>query len=275
MSSFRIGFQMHPQVTSMTDIREAARRADELGADTIWVWDHFFPLYDQASGERYFDPGTQEQGKPYPAYDDRLNAHFEAWTTLSAIGADTSRAHVGTLVSSTHYRNPELLVDMARTLDHITGGRAILGVGAGWFKRDYDEYGYTYGPGVERLRDLEANIGRMKARLAQLNPQPVGALPLMIGGSGEQVTLRIVAQHADLWNGFGPASEFARRNAILDDHCADVGRDPSEVERTVLIGPHEVEAHEDFLGAGATHLILSSPPPFDTTPLARLVALRG
>ena len=126
---------------------------------------------------------------------------------------------------------------MARTADHISGGRLYLGVGSGWFERDYDEYGYEFGTAIGRLRQLEADLPRMKERLAKLNPPPMGDLPLLIGGSGEKVTLRLVAEYADAWNTFGPPDSFAAKNAVLDEWCARTGRDPGEIERTVAINP--------------------------------------
>ncbi|MEZ5239641.1 MAG: LLM class F420-dependent oxidoreductase [Microthrixaceae bacterium] len=199
--ALRVGVQLHPQATTVGDLRAAWRSADQMGADSIWVWDHFFPLYG--------DPDA---------------AHFEAWTLMAAMAADTERARLGTLVTGNSYRNPELLADMARTVDHISGGRAYLGVGSGWFERDYEEYGYEFGTAIGRLRQLEADLPRMRDRLSKLNPAPLGELPLLIGGSGEKVTLRLVAQYADAWNTFGPPDHFASKNEVLDRWCADLGR---------------------------------------------------
>jgi probable F420-dependent oxidoreductase len=195
------------------------------------------------------------------------------------MAADTAQAQVGMLVTGNTYRNPELLADMARTLDHVSNGRACLGIGAGWFERDYDEYGYEFGTAGSRLRALEAALVRIRTRIAALNPAPVGSLPIMIGGGGEKVTLRITAQYADQWNTFGPPANFAHKNAVLDQWCAEIGRDPREIERTVGINATELDDEgmvEAYLEAGADHLILMTGArgAFDLSALERLLALR-
>jgi probable F420-dependent oxidoreductase len=247
MASISVGVQLHPQATTVEAMRRAWRSADEMGADSIWVWDHFFPLYG--------DPDA---------------AHFEAYTLLAAMAADTSRARLGALVTCNSYRNPNLLADMARTIDHLSGGRFILGIGAGWFERDYLEYGYEFGTAPWRLKELRNALPVIKDRLAKINPPPLGKLPLLIGGSGEKVTLRLVAEHADGWNAFGPADSYAAKNRILNDWCDRVGRDPAAIERTVAIGAGDVDAWESFVEAGATHLIVMTGDPFDLDGLARL-----
>jgi len=251
MSSFKVGIQLHPQATTVAAMREAWQAADNLGADSIWVWDHFYPLYG--------DPDAE---------------HFEAWTLLSVMAADTNNAMLGTLVTGNNYRNPELLADMARTLDHVTNGRMYLAVGAGWFERDYTEYGYEFGTAGSRLRQLETDLTRMKQRLAKLNPAPVGDLPIMIGGSGEKVTLRLVAEHATSWNTFGPPENFANKSAILDQWCAKVGRDPSEIERTVAVSADDVADIDRYVSLGAQHIIVMTGAPFDLDPLKALIEQR-
>ena len=249
--SFEVGVQLHPQATSYVEIRDAWRRAESAGVDSIWTWDHFFPLYG--------DPGA---------------AHFEGWTLLTAMAADTERAKLGVLVTCNSYRNPELLADMARTTDHISGGRMYLGIGAGWFERDYTEYGYEFGTPIGLLRKLGDDLPKLKARLAKLNPAPIGDLPILVGGSGEKVTLRLTAQHADAWNSFGPPETFAHKNSVLDNWCAEIGRDPSEIERTVAISPQDVGNLDAFLDAGATHLIVMTGHPYDLAAVEQLIARR-
>jgi probable F420-dependent oxidoreductase len=247
---FRVGFQIHPQHCTVEQIRTAYRSADELGADTVWVWDHMFPLYGPPDG-----------------------AHYECWTLLAAMAVETRSAEIGALVSSNSYRNPDLLAYMAGTVDHLSGGRCILGVGAGWFERDYQEYGYEFGDAPARLRRLGLDLPRMRARLERLSPPPPHRVPIMIGGAGERVTLRLVARHADMWNTFPPADEYARKNAILDDWCRTIGRDPAEIERTMSISADVVDGDvEPLLAAGAQHLILRGVQPFDMAPLERLIA---
>jgi probable F420-dependent oxidoreductase len=251
MAPLKVGVQIQPPDTTVAHMRATWRAAEEMGADSIWIWDHFYPLFTDPDG-----------------------THFEGWTLLSTMAADTSRAMLGTLVTGNSYRNPELLADMARTLDHVSDGRMYLGVGAGWFERDYTEYGYEFGTAGSRLRQLETDLGRMKSRLAKLHPGPVGSLPILIGGSGEKVTLRLVAEHADAWNTFGPPDNFARLNGVLDDWCGKVGRDPSEIERTVAIQPDDTGDIGRYVDAGADHVIVMIGQPFDLAPLRSLIEQR-
>jgi probable F420-dependent oxidoreductase len=253
VSNFKVGVQLQPQQGPMNEMRRAWRAADDLGVDTIWIWDHFYPLYDDPDGP-----------------------HFESWTQLAALAVETSNAHFGALVTSVGYRNPDLLADMARTIDHLSGGRYILGIGAGWFERDYDEYGYSFGTKGTRLETLEAALPRIKKRLAKLNPPPIqNPLPILIGGGGEKVTLRLVAEYANMWNGFGPLKDYSRRMKVLDEWCAKAGRDPAEVERTILIDSDEIAEVDAFVEAGATHFILGTNGPWDLDPLKQLLKMRG
>ena len=251
MTELRVGVVLRPQATTVEALRSAWVEADAMGADSIWGWDHFFPLFG-----------------------DLAAPHFEGWTLLSAMAADTERAMVGTMVTCNSYRNPELLADMARTLDHLSGGRLYLGVGSGWFERDYNEYGYDFGTVGSRLRQLEADIPRMQARLKKLNPPAVGSLPLLIGGSGEKVTLRLVAQHADAWNTFGPPENYERLSEVLNEWCAKVDRNPADIERTVSIQADDVDDVDRYIDAGADHVIVGLNSPFGLEPLNSLIAQR-
>ena len=252
MARFKVGVQLHPQHCTIDELRAAWRAADAMAVDSIWMWDHFYPLYGAKDGP-----------------------HFEGYSLLAAMACDTRSARFGMLVTCNSYRNPDLLADVARTVDHISGGRHILGIGAGWFERDYDEYGYTFGTARERLEALGTALPRIRRRLAELNPPPMGDLPILVGGGGEKVTLRLVAEHADMWNSFGPPRTFRHKNEVLDRWCAEVGRDPKAVERTVAIEAKDVDRVDAFLEAGAEHLILMRGAPFDLAPLESLLAARG
>lgn len=245
----KIGVQITPQATTVPLMRAAWRAADALGVDSIWVWDHFFPLYG-----------------------DLDESHFEAYTLLAAMAVDTSYAQIGALVTCYSYRNPHLLADMARTVDHLSEGRFVLGIGSGWCKRDYTEYGYEFGTVAGRLKTLEAGLPVIKERLGKLNPGPVnGSLPMMIAGGGEKVTLRLVAEHADMSNVFGPVANVKHKNSVIDQWCNKIGRDPEEIERTVLVNPKDLENADAFADAGTDHLIVGLKSPFDLTEIEKFM----
>jgi len=210
------------------DVLELARHVEQTGWDGIWYADHFMP------------------NSP-----DTTTPHQEAWTTLSALGATVPRIRIGTLVIGNTYRHPAVLAKMAATLDHITHGRVVLGIGAGWQENEHVQYGIPFYTVAERLGRLDEACQILKTlfthsesdfkgkyyqlKHAHLEPKPVQhPLPLLIGGGGEKVTLKITAKYADEWNVWGDVSRLRQKMEILDKHCKDVGRDPKEIKRTAV-----------------------------------------
>ena len=247
----RVGVQMHPQHNTYTDYLAAVRRFESLGVDTLWNWDHFFPLYGDPQGP-----------------------HFEGWTLLTAMATATTRVEVGCLVTCNSYRNPALLANMAKTVDHISNGRLILGIGAGWFERDYTEYGYDFGTPGSRLAALERSLEVITHRWAVDVPRPVRPIPVLVAGGGEQKTLRIAAKYATMTHFFGSAETFQHKLAVLDRWCAEIGRDPAEIERACSPRPQATDAQRDaYLATGVTHFIIGMDT-WDDAAVADLVRWR-
>ncbi len=248
---FKVGVTIHPQQCTIQQLRDAWRRADELGVDSIWFWDHFFPLYGNPNGNR-----------------------FECWSLIAAVALDTHAPQIGPMVSCIGYRNPDHLASIAATVDQLSGGRLVLGLGAGWFERDYDEYGYVFGEARDRVRTLREALPRIKRRISLLHPGPAGAMPILIAGRGEKVMLRLVAEHAQMWNTLGSLEEFVDKSAVLDEWCAKLGRDPREIERTANLGGLTGKSVEAWLKAGLQHFVLRLAYPFETKELERLLKIR-
>jgi probable F420-dependent oxidoreductase len=245
MRPIRIAAQLHPQHGDYSALRDAALRSEELGYDILYTWDHFYPLYGDPDGP-----------------------HLECWSVLAAWAEATERIEIGPLVSCTSYRNPNLIADMTRTIDRISGGRFILGLGAGWFERDYDEYGYAFGTAGSRIEALAAAVDVIGRRLDLLNPPPVRRPPILIAGQGERRTLRIVAERADGWHAGFPdrPAELEPKAAALRRWCADAGRDPGEIEWGVGVEPEDlkrflVEDAPMYLDMGFTQFTLGFGGP--------------
>jgi len=237
-SAIRVGFQVWGQFVSWPELMAQAHEIERLGFASLWSNDHFMP----AAGARAASP--EGLGGPF----------FEGWMTLAGFAAATTRIPLGVLVSGAGYRNPVLLVKQATALDHLSGGRVTLGLGAGWHEREHRAFGFDYpslGERIDRL-DEQATVVRglldgeavtfagrwARTDRARNDPPPLQPrLPLLIGGSGEKRTLRIVARCADAWNGEGDPATYARRNAVLDERCAEIGRDPAAIRRTVGVPP--------------------------------------
>ena len=248
----RIGVQLQPQHAEWAEIRRAVVAAEELGVDVAFNWDHFYPLYGEPEGK-----------------------HFECWTILAAWAELTSRVEIGALVTCNTYRNPELLADMARTVDHISEGRLILGIGAGWFQKDYDQYGFEFGTAGSRLAELGEALPRIEQRFAKLNPAPTRHIPVLIGGGGEKKTLRLVARHADIWHGFGDPEVVERKVTVLDEWCATEGRDPAEIERSTGVEGSPDKTGQQLYDLGVRLFTVGlSGPDYDLGKLRDWLAFR-
>jgi alkanesulfonate monooxygenase SsuD/methylene tetrahydromethanopterin reductase-like flavin-dependent oxidoreductase (luciferase family) len=249
MGAVKLGALCWNQHTEWAALLAAGVRADRLGYDTLWCWDHLYPIVGEPRGRIY-----------------------EGWLTITAWAQATTRVRTGLMVGANTFRNPALVAKMATTLDHISGGRAILGIGAAWFEGEHRDYGLEFGSGFpERLRWLgealpiirgmldgaepTATGPRYRSQRTRNEPRPVQAkLPILVGGGGEKVTLRLVAKHADMNNVGGGIEAVRRKEAILLEHCAAVGRDPSGIERTtgagvVFIRDSRAEAQRVFRAA--------------------------
>jgi F420-dependent oxidoreductase-like protein len=268
-----VGVSLRPQYTDWDSMREAAIAVDELGFDWLLTSDHLV-----ASGDHEPEPG---------------GPIFEAWQLVAAWAAITTRVRIGVMVSGVMLRHPALLAKMAITLDHISHGRALCGVGAGWFREEAEMYGMPWPSIGERLARLEeaAQICRslfVEQRTthrgqhyhltdAVAAPNPIQShLPLLIGGGGERRTMRIAARHADIWNTFGSPAAMRRKVALLHQHCAEEGREPSAIMPTVALtlDPDEtadaIRARFDaYRDAGVGGIVIDLPPPYDLTLLER------
>jgi alkanesulfonate monooxygenase SsuD/methylene tetrahydromethanopterin reductase-like flavin-dependent oxidoreductase (luciferase family) len=231
MTETKIGANCWNQYTEWPGLLEAGMRADRLGYDSLWTWDHLYPIVGDSHGPI-----------------------FEGWLTITAWAQATERIRIGLMVGANTFRNPALVAKMATTLDHISNGRAILGIGAAWFEEEHRDFGIEFGDGPpERLRWLGEALPIMRGMLdgteptatgpryisrhtRNLPPPVQGHLPICIGGGGEKVTLRLVAKYADMCNIGGGLETVRRKDAILVEHCEKIGRDPAEIERTTGIG---------------------------------------
>jgi F420-dependent oxidoreductase-like protein len=306
--TIRFGAQLWSQNTSWPEFRDAALAAEAAGFDSVWTWDHLNAIF-----------GPWEQ------------PILEGWSVLNGVGAVSSRIRLGLLVGANTFRNPGLTAKLATTLDHISGGRAILGIGGAWFEREHEAFGFeTWGSGFgERLDRLDEAVMLLRRLLdgeriehhegrfyrihdALCAPRPVQAhLPILIGGSGPQKTLRTTARYADAWNTGGSVEDLKRKSATLDERCAEIGRDPAEIERTMtdwfLIRDDPVEARRvlashaegngDTLGdddacyvgppqkiadelrpvveLGFRHILIDAMAPYDAETIERLPELRA
>jgi F420-dependent oxidoreductase-like protein len=222
----RFGFWPNPR-SDYNATKTIAQHAEATGWDGIWLADHFLPD------------------------EDELIPIHECWMTMAALARDVPRVRLGTLVTGNPYRHPAVLANMVATLDNLSDGRVVLGLGSGWQKNEHEAYGIEYGTTGYRLRKLDEACQVIKGlfnndyfdfdgefyqlKNAAMEPKPKQEnLPLMIGGGGEKVTLRIVAKYADEWNVWGDVDTLIHKMSVLDQHCEDIGRDPKEIERSAV-----------------------------------------
>ena len=231
MPDLKFGILIWSQAASWSEMLDAAKRVDRLGYAHLWTWDHLYAIF----------------GDPYQPI-------FEGWSLLDAWAMATEQTRLGLLVGANTFRNPGVVAKNAATLDHVSNGRAILGIGGAWFELEHEAHGIEFGTGFgQRLDWLDESVAAMRGLLdgrevtsegggrydfRQLRHQPLPVqehLPIMIGGSGEKKTLRTVARYADMWNAMGPLEKMRHKFEVLHQHCEDVGRDPAEIEFTLGI----------------------------------------
>ncbi len=229
MTDLRTGILLWSQAAGWPEMLDAAKRVDRLGYDHLWTWDHLYAIF----------------GDPYQPI-------VEGWTALAAWAMATERTRLGLLVGANTFRNPGLTAKTAATLDHISNGRAILGIGGAWFDLEHEAHGIEFGSGFgQRLDWLDESVSAMRPLLdggsvtslpggryafddLRHEPLPIQPhLPIMIGGSGEKKTLRTVAKYADMWNAMGTPETMAHKVEVLRGHCDAVGRDIADIEFTL------------------------------------------
>lgn len=265
-SHVRIGVQLWPGGTpDYQTWRQAVLHAEELGADAIFGYDHFHkPFVDIVDGVPHLHDEQPEVN------------NFEGWTALASWAEITSRAEIGLLVTGMPYRNPDLVADMARTVDHISQGRLILGLGAGWYWKDFTVYGYDYGSVRTRMDQFDEGLARIEHRLAHLTPGPVRHIPILIGGGGERRTIPIAARHADIWHSFEPIEEFRRKNDLLKRLASEAGREEAAIERAMAWT--DAPTADAFVDEGVTLFTTEIHPDgsgYDFSELETMLAWRG
>lgn len=273
MTSLRWGIKTAPQHTTYDAVRAVWQEADRTPAfEHAWLFDHFAPIQGDLDG---------------PC--------FEGWILLAALAAQTSRLRLGLMVTGNTYRHPAILAHEAATVDVISGGRLDFGIGAGWNVYEHESMGIPlYKPG-ERIRRLDEACEVIKLLFTQhlttfdgryyhltdarCAPKPVQkpSPPFVIGGGGEQLTLRVVARHADVWNfAGGDVATFRRKVQVLHEHCAAIGRDPAQIELSVQSRvnyddvPATADALRPFIEAGAAHIVLTLAYPYPEGIVTRL-----
>jgi F420-dependent oxidoreductase-like protein len=263
--TLNFGIKTAPQNTTYEDMLRVWKEADGIPViEHAWLFDHFMPLGNDPTG---------------PC--------LEGWTLLGAFAAQTTRLRLGLMVTGNTYRHPAVLANIATTVDVISHGRLDFGIGAGWNELEHNAYGiplYTPGERLKRLREacevirllwtettpsFEGKYYQLKDAYCEPKPVQKPYPPIVIGGSGEKLTLRITAEYANIWNYVGQSvEEFRHKNEVLDGHCAAINRDPATIQRSVqlVMNPDDMAGNrkrvQDFIEAGATHLILNLRAPY-------------
>lgn len=255
----RLGIDVSQHQLEWPELVSRVRFAEDSGFDGAWVFDHFKPLYG--------DPG---------------GPCLEAWTLLAALAASTTRIRLGALVTGVTYRHPSILATEAVTVDHVSGGRLELGIGAAWFVDEHERLGVDFPPVPERAGRLEEALqvvialmggdeasfeGRYyRLRGATYRPRPIQQPhpPIWVGAGGEKLTIPIAARHADVWHGFGSVSDLTRKSALIDTHARQAGRDPASITRSTSLSISEPwdQVRSTALGlaaAGFSYLVVSWP----------------
>ena len=305
MAALDIGINLWSQRTDWRELLATARLVDRLGYRSLWTWDHLHAIFG-----------------------DPLQDIFEGYVTLGAWAQATTSVDLGLMVGANTFRNPGLVAKSVATLDHVSNGRAVLGIGGAWFEYEHKAHGLDFGAGFgQRLDWLDESVGAMRALLdgetvtspegghyafreLRHNPRPLHRVPIMIGGTGRRKTLRTIARYGDRWNAFGTPEEVRELDGVLREHCAAVGRDEREIQRTINLwlvirdDPAEAErvwaaqmAHNDvryeesiepdrpilgtveqvaarlreYAAVGFDGLIAEMPAPYDTETLERLI----
>src|SRR3954452_500631 len=252
MTDFKLGVLLWSQSTAWPSFERAARRVDELGYEHLWTWDHLHAIFG----------------------DPQQNI-FEGWMSLGAWAKSTTRVRLGLLVGANTFRNPGLVAKLATTLDHISDGRAIMGLGGAWFDYEHERHGIDFGSGFgQRLDWMDEAAAAIRTLLdgGEVTSEPGGHyqfdhlrqepipiqqhVPLMIGGSGERKTLRTIAKYADMWNGMGDVDKMEHKIEVLTRHCEDVGRDVNTIAKTTALKPvirNSVEEATQVMRAQMAH----------------------
>jgi F420-dependent oxidoreductase-like protein len=270
-----LGIKLSPQNCTIEDLRAVWRIADEARFDHLWAFDHFNPIFSDVTGDV-----------------------FEGMTLLAAMAEATSRVRIGLMVAGNTYRHPGVLAKMATTIDHLSGGRLEFGLGAGGAEIEHTMLGIPFYTAGERIRRLGEALtvcrklwtgervtfnGRYYTLTdAVANPTPLQQPhpPIWVAGAGEKLTLHVVAQHADVWNVIGSVEDVTRKASVLDQHCADIGRDPAEIKRSVQprfdsADPAAmVDLLHAYMDAGFTENIIYVPPGGDPVRAAEIAAER-